>query len=166
MGTLYRRGRGLLRELGQGLNAASTGVDVLLVELLAGDLAAAKREVMPDYEFLVRTGETFVLSTIAALLSRVERDQGRDAEALTFSQVAEDATAADDVDSQALWRSIRAPILARAGKQAEAESLARSAVELARQGDAPQLQADTMVELAAVLALAMFEYALLFVALS
>ena len=151
---LYRRGRGLLRELGQGLNAASTGVDVLLVELLAGDLAAAKREVMPDYEFLVRTGETFVLSTIAALLSRVERDQGRDAEALTFSQVAEDATAADDVDSQALWRSIRAPILARAGNLAEAESLARSAVELARQGDAPQLQADTMVELATVLALA------------
>ena len=152
--SLYRRGRGLLREFGQGLNAASTGIDVLLVELLAGDLVAAKLEVMPDYEFLVRTGETFVLSTLAALLSRVERDQGRDTEALAFSQVAEGATAADDVDSQALWRSIRAPIMARAGKLVEAELLARSAVELARQGDAPQLQADTMSELASVLVLA------------
>ena len=36
---LYRRGRDLLRELGQGLNAAATGIDVLIVELLAGDLA-------------------------------------------------------------------------------------------------------------------------------
>ncbi len=82
---LYRRGRGLLRELGHGLNAASTGVDILLVELLAGDLDAAVREVMPDYEFLVRAGETYYMSTIAALLSRVLRDQGRDDEALVFS---------------------------------------------------------------------------------
>ena len=36
----------------------------------------------------------------------------------------------------------------------EAESLARSAVELSRQSDAPQLQADTLSELATVLVLA------------
>jgi ATP/maltotriose-dependent transcriptional regulator MalT len=151
---LYRRGRGLLRELGHGLNAASTGVDILLVELLAGDLDAAVREVMPDYEFLVRAGETYYMSTIAALLSRVLRDQGRDVEALVYSRTAEDATAADDTESQALWRSIRAPMIARAGNLAEAESLARSAVELSKKSDAPQMQADTLSELAAVLALA------------
>ena len=82
------------------------------------------REVMPDYEFLTRAGETYYLSTIAALLSRVVRDQGRDDEALVFSRIAESATAADDTESQALWRSIRAPIVARAGNLAEAESLA------------------------------------------
>jgi class 3 adenylate cyclase len=152
--TLYRRGRGLLRELGQGLLAASTGVDILLVELLAGDLAAAEREVVPDYEFLARAGETYYKSTIAALLSRVVRDQGRDDEALAYSTIAEAATAADDAESQALWRSIRAPIVARAGNLAEAESLARSAVELSKQSDAPQMRADTLFELAAVLMLA------------
>ena len=151
---LYRRGRGLLRELGRGLSAASTGIDVLLVELLAGDLAAAEREVMPDYEFLARTGETYIMSTMAALLSRVVRDQGRDDEALVFSRIAEAATVADDIDSLALWRAIRAPIIARAGNLAEAESLARSAVELSQQSDAPQMQADTLSELAAVLILA------------
>jgi len=150
---LYRRGRSLLRELGQGLIAASNGINILLVELLAGDLAAAEREVMPDYEFLVHAGESYFMSTMAALLSRVVRDQGRDDEALVFSRIAEGATAADDVDSLALWRSIRAPIIARAGNLAEAESLARSAVELSQKSDAPQLQADTLSELAAVMAL-------------
>jgi class 3 adenylate cyclase/tetratricopeptide (TPR) repeat protein len=151
---LYRRGRGLLRELGQGLIAAATGIDLLGVELLAGDLAGAEREVMADYEFLTRAGETYFLSTIAALLSRVVRDQGRDAEALGFSQVAERAAAADDIESLALWRSIRAPIVARGGDLVEAEALARSAVELAQRTDAPPLQADTLSELAAVMALA------------
>ena len=151
---LYRRGRGLLRELGQGLNAASTAIDILLVELLAGDLVAAEQDAMPDYEFLSRAGETYFMSTMAALLSRVVRDQGRDGEALVFSRIAEGATAADDIDSQALWRSIRAPIVARAGNLAEAESLARSAVALAQQSDALQMQADTLSELAAVLNLA------------
>jgi tetratricopeptide (TPR) repeat protein len=150
---LYRRGRGLLRELGQGLNAASTGIDILIVESLAGDLVTAEREVMADYQFLARAGETYFMSTMAALLSRVVRDQGRDEEALVFSRIAETATATDDVDSQALWRSIRAPILARAGNVAEAESLARSAVVLSQKSDAPQLQADTLSELAAVLVL-------------
>ncbi len=149
--SLYRRGRAMLRELGQGLNAAANGIDVLQVELLAGDLASAEREVMADLAFLERAGETFYLSTMAALLSRVVRDQGRDEDALVLSRKAEEATAADDVESLALWQSIRAPILARAGKIAEAESLARSAVELSQKSDAPQMQADSLSELAAVL---------------
>ncbi|HSW25086.1 MAG TPA: hypothetical protein VLJ62_20165, partial [Burkholderiaceae bacterium] len=132
---LYRRGRSLLRELGQGVNAASTGIDILFIEMLAGDLAAAEREVMPDYEFLAHAGETFFMSTMAALISRIVRDQGRDDEALSFSKIAERATAADDVESQALWRSIRAPIVARAGDLAEAEFLARAAVEMAQKTD-------------------------------
>jgi class 3 adenylate cyclase/tetratricopeptide (TPR) repeat protein len=151
---LYRRARGLLRELGRGLNAASLAIDIILVELLAGDLAGAEREAMPDYEFLVGAGETYYMSTTAALLSRVLRDQGRDDEALAFSKVAEEATADDDMESQALWRSIRAPIVARTGQLAEAESLARSAVELSERSDAPQMRADTLAELAAVLKLA------------
>ncbi len=151
---LCQRGRGMLRELGQGVNAASTGIDLLAVELLAGDLAAAEREVMPDYAFLTRAGETYFLSTLAAMLSRVVRDQGgRDGEALEFSRIAEAAAAADDIESLSLWRSIRAPIIARAGNLTEAESLARSAVELSQKTDAPQLQADTLSELAAVLRL-------------
>ena len=91
---------------------------------------------------------------MAALLSRVVRDQGRDDEALVYSEIAEATAADDDMESQALWRSIRAPIVARAGNLSEAESLARSAVELSGQSDAPQMRADSLSELASVLRLA------------
>ena len=150
---LYRRARALLHDLGQGLIAAGTGIDVLIVELLAGDLVGAEQEVMADYQFLSQAGETYRRSTLAALLSRVIRNQGRDEEAMEFSIVAETISAEDDVDSQALWRSVRAPMLARAGKTSEAESMARSAVDLLAGSDAPQMRADTLSELAAVLAI-------------
>ena len=94
------------------------------------------------------------MSTTAALISRVMREMGRDDDAMAFSRVAEDAAAVDDVESQALWRSIRAPILARAGQTVEAESLARSAVALAQTTDALTMQGDTARELATVLWLA------------
>src|SRR4029453_3507682 len=41
----YRRGRASLRELGASISAAASACDVLCVELIAGDLAAALREV-------------------------------------------------------------------------------------------------------------------------
>jgi ATP/maltotriose-dependent transcriptional regulator MalT len=110
--------------------------------------------VMADYRFLSDAGETYYLPTMAALLSRAVRDQGRDADALVLSRVAEQTAAEDDVDSQSLWRSVRAPIVARAGQLDEAEALARSAVAMAMQADAPTSQADTLMELAAVLRIA------------
>ncbi len=151
---LYRQSRAILRELGEGVNMASTGIDVILVELIGGDPAVAERETRADYQFLASIGETYYLSTMAALLSRVVRDQGRDDEALALSKTAEGLTAADDAESQALWRSIRAPIVARNGDLAHAEDLARAAVEIIRGTEAPSSQADTLAELAAVLQLA------------
>jgi len=147
---LYRAARATLRELGQGLHAASTGLDVVIVELLAGDAAAAEREARADYDFLKERGETFFLSTMAALLARAVREQGRDEEALALSQEAEAAAAAHDLDAQVRWRSARAPILARAGRSEEAEQLARAAIELAGKTGAPSLQAETLFGLAIV----------------
>ena len=151
---LYRRGRATLRDLGQGVFTAATGLDLAYVELHGGDLVEAEREVRADYEFFARIGERFRLSTMAALLSRLVRDQGRDEEALELSKAAEAATSSDDIESQALWRSIRAPIVARAGDLALAESLARSACEFASRTEAPVMQADCLFELATVLGLA------------
>jgi tetratricopeptide (TPR) repeat protein len=99
-------------------------------------------------------GETYRLSTMAALLARIVREQGRDDEALSLSETAQEAAAEDDIDSQALWRSVRAPILARAGEFAKAEELARTAVELVRSTEALMMQADALSELATVLSFA------------
>ncbi len=91
---------------------------------------------------------------MTALLSRLVRDQGRDDEALELSRVAEELTADDDMDSQALWRSIRAPIIARKGDVALAEELARSAYEMVRETEALLFKAETLFELASVLRIA------------
>lgn len=151
---LYQRGRAMLRDLGGSVHAAATGFELARVEMLGGDLALAEREVRADFEFLEKAGETYFLSSMAALLSRLVRDQGRDNDAMVLSQSAEAATAAHDLESQALWRSIRAPIVARQGDTALAEELARTAVEIFRGTEAPDLQADSLSELAAVLHLA------------
>jgi class 3 adenylate cyclase/tetratricopeptide (TPR) repeat protein len=150
----YQRGRAMLRDLGQGVFVASMGNDLARIELHGGDLAAAEGEVRKDYEFLQGAGETYFLSSMSALLARIVRDQGRDADALALTQVAEEASAADDIESQVLWRSVRAPMLARAGDKAKAEELARDAVAIAAGTEAICLQADTLAELAMVLLLA------------
>jgi len=150
----YRQGRAVLRDLGQGHYAASTGIELARVELLGGDLKFAEHEVRADMEFLSAKGETYFLSTMAALLARIVRDQGRDEEAFELSLASEQVTADDDVESQALWRAVRAPILARQGRLDDAESLARAAVELTLKTEAPNMQADAMLELAQVLSTA------------
>ncbi len=144
----------MLRDLGQGHYAASTGIELARVELHGGDLQTAEKEVRADLEFLAAKGETYFFSTMAALLARIVRDMGRDDEALSLLQTAEQATADDDVESQALWRATRAPILARQGQLDHAETLARTAVDLTRKTEAPNMQADALLELATVLALA------------
>jgi class 3 adenylate cyclase/tetratricopeptide (TPR) repeat protein len=151
---LYRQSRAVLRDLGQQVSAASSGIDVALVELLGGDLALAEREIRSDLDFLAKAGSSYYLSTMTALLSRLVRDQGRDDEALELSRAAERATDEDDFDSQALWRATRAPIIARSGDLAGAEALARKAVELVRRTEAPMMQADALAELAEVLKIA------------
>jgi hypothetical protein len=79
------------------------------------------------------------------------REQGRDAEALALTELAERSAADDDIDAQVLWRAARAPILARTGAIPEAEAMARAALDMARQTELTDLLASTLVELASVL---------------
>jgi len=55
--------------------------------------------------------------------------------ALVLSATARDAAAEDDVEAQALWRAVRAPILARAGDVRAAEELAFAAVDFAARSE-------------------------------
>jgi hypothetical protein len=148
---LYRRGRSMLRELGQGIIAAANAMDVAFVELQGGDLASAEAQVRADYEFLAQKGERYFLSSLAILLARLVRDQGRDEEALVWSQKAEEATAADDLLAQALWRAGRAPILARGGQHELARQMSEQAVALLRDAETPSFRADVLIEHATVL---------------
>ena len=143
----------MLEDLGSNVLAASLSLDSHAVELLAGDPAAAEHELRRDYEALDRMGEKYLLSTIAGLLAQVLCAQGRYEEANEMCMITASVAAEDDAQSQALWRSVRAKVLARRPDDAEhAVALAREAVEILRSTDAIVWQADALVDLAETLA--------------
>jgi class 3 adenylate cyclase/tetratricopeptide (TPR) repeat protein len=150
---LYTHARLMLADLGRSVVAASTSQQSCGVEMLAGDPAAAERELRRDFAELLEMGEKYFLSTAAGELARAVCAQSRYAEAEELTLMAEELSADDDLTSQALWRSVRAKALARRGLAREAEELARQAVELLRGTDALALQAATLEDLVEVLAL-------------
>jgi len=148
---LYREAWSSFEELGAKLFAARTSLQSGVVEVLAGDLSAAERELRRDYETLEEMGERYLRPTVAANLALVLCQEGRFDEASELARVAEDIAADDDVESQALWRSAKALILARVGDPVAAETTARAAVELLRRTDALGQIADALAVHATVL---------------
>jgi tetratricopeptide (TPR) repeat protein len=145
----------ILQDLGLRVTAASATETWAIVELLAGDPAAAERELRWGYESLGQMGATTeVAPVLAALLAQALYAQGRDDEALRFSELSEDAAAPDDLSAHVQWRAARAKVLARIGRSEEGETLAREAVALAEQTDFLVVHGDALVDLAEVLRLA------------
>jgi predicted ATPase/class 3 adenylate cyclase len=150
---LCSKGRLLLQDMGLSVVAASRSQDSCIVEMLAGDPAAAERDLRRDFDTLTEMGEAYLLSTIAGELARAVYAQGRVEEADELSRIAEQFSAADDVTSQALWRSVRGKALALRGESDTALELAREAVALLGATDALVRQADALVDEAEVLGL-------------
>ncbi|TML28844.1 MAG: adenylate/guanylate cyclase domain-containing protein [Actinobacteria bacterium] len=148
---LYGEARASFDELGATLLGARTSLQSAVVELLAGDLEAAERELRRDYETLDSLGERYLRPTVAANLALIRCRQKDFDDAARFANIAEEVAADDDVESQALWRSAKALILARGGDAAAAETTARAAVELLRRTDALVQIADALIVQASVL---------------
>jgi predicted ATPase/DNA-binding SARP family transcriptional activator len=150
---LARQDRSILDDLGLKVAAGMATEEYGLVEILAGDADAAEQELRGGYDALEQLGETSILANVAAMLAQALYMQGRDDEALRFSEVSEEATARDDLVPQVQWRAVRAKLLARAGQSEEAERLAREAVELSE--ETPEflpLRGDALLDSAEVLA--------------
>ncbi|HEY3182629.1 MAG TPA: BTAD domain-containing putative transcriptional regulator [Gaiellaceae bacterium] len=147
---LVARYREILEDLGVTVTAASASETWAIVELLAGKPAAAERELRRGFASLERIGETFSQPNLAAMLADALHAQGRWEEALTYTEISEAGAGPEDVYTQAQWRSIRAKVLAALGRVAEAEALAREAVETAETTDFPVLRADSLADLAEV----------------
>ena len=138
-------------EIGATLLGARTSLQSGVVARLAGDLDAAERVLRDDYDTLAELDERYWRPTVAANLALVLCRQGRFDEAFAFAQIAEEVSADDDVESQAMWRSAKALILARGGNHATAEVSARDAVELLRRTDGLEQIANALVVYADVL---------------
>jgi class 3 adenylate cyclase/tetratricopeptide (TPR) repeat protein len=143
--------RVMLQELGPTVVGSSTSLEASRVERLAGDFAAAERELRRDYEALTALGEKYLLSTVAAELARVLYDQARFEDAEKMSRHVQQLADADDIASQTLWRTVQAKVLARKGNREGALILIGEAVDLLKPTDSVLAQAETLIDLSEVL---------------
>jgi tetratricopeptide (TPR) repeat protein len=143
----YRRAQEILGELGAGIDGLSTSIDSGRVEMLAGDLEAAERELRRDYDALAAIDERYFRSTIAAILAEVLWERGDRDEAATYATIAEEISDADDVLSQVIWRSVRAKLLAAEGNGTDGIAMALAAVEMAAATEEIWLHADALAAL-------------------
>jgi tetratricopeptide (TPR) repeat protein len=141
----------ILEDLGLKVTAASLSETAAIIELLAGDPAAAERILRSGYSQLEQMGETSNSADLAAMLARALEAQGQGAEALRYSEISSRIAAEDDLSPQVQWRAARAKALARAGETDEAERLAEEAVTLAAQSDFLVLRGDAQLVLGEVL---------------
>jgi class 3 adenylate cyclase/tetratricopeptide (TPR) repeat protein len=147
----YRRNQAIRAELGSGIDTHSTSLESARVEVLAGDLDAAARELRRDDAALAALGEAYLRSTIVAMLGDVLWRLGDPAGADRATSIAEELAGEDDVLSQVIVRSTRARLLAGSGDVADALEAVRSAVAMVEQSEETALHADTLVALADVL---------------
>ena len=124
------------------------------IEMIAGDLAAAKAELEKGCDALRAMGERAFLSSMLPALAEVEYALGRFSEAYRLTEEAEALAAADDLDAQVRWRATRAKVLAQRGQFTTARQLAGQAEALIAPTTWAQLQAEVQVVKAEVAKLA------------
>jgi DNA-binding SARP family transcriptional activator len=146
--------RVILEDLGLVVTAAAAAETAGLVEVLAGELEAAERELRRGYESVERIGATSSLPVLAAMLAQTRHWQGDEDEALRLTDVSAQAAALDDLSAQMFWRAARAKVLAARGSIEEALELAAAAVAVLEPSDFLVLRADSLADQAEVFAVA------------
>jgi predicted ATPase len=137
-------------DLGLTLYVASSDHEAV-VEVLAGNPAAAEASVRAAYRVLDEMGERAFRSTIAASLAWVVLEQGRDEEAEALAETSAGLAATGDLITQVYWRRVRARVLAQRGEIRAAEALAREALAIAEATDFVNDRADALIDLSHVL---------------
>ena len=143
--------RAELADRGGGILAVVSSVAAVHVELVADDPAAAVplgEELCRLYEDLGHLG---FLIWAEGMLAEAYYALGRLDEADAAAGRSAELEASDDRAD--LWRQVRAKVLARRGEHAEAERLAREAIDINHATDMPNAQADAYGDLAEVLTL-------------
>jgi predicted ATPase/class 3 adenylate cyclase len=148
--SLLATSNAVFEDLGLTLNAATSHSEAV-IEMLAGDPAAAERSLRSGFEALKQMGEQAFLSTTAAFLARAVFAQERIDEAEDLAQLSARLTAPGDLLTQILWRGVQSRVLATRGRLEDAETLAREAVSLAGRTDFLVQHGDALVDLAHIL---------------
>ena len=146
----WARARALWDELGMAQNRALRTIDGSAIELLAGDVEAAERELRTGYRIFEELGDIHLRPTIAAYLAAALAQANRFADAKEIAEFARSHSSEDDIVTQVMWRVALAQVRAREDA-AQAQRLGREAVDLAAPTDFLDLQATALLALARVL---------------
>ncbi len=137
----------IYRDLGQRMSIAGLTQVAAQIERLAENPAGAEAEIRSGLEILRGTGsEALQQAWLAAALVAQDRYE----EAREPAETARAIASPEDVLDQVVWRGALARVEAAAGNLETAFALARSAVEAASLTDGLTMQADALLDLAAV----------------
>jgi class 3 adenylate cyclase/tetratricopeptide (TPR) repeat protein len=149
---LIGRARAVLDELGLGTEAAWVGIEAWRTEMLAGNVAAAERELRRSYDVLEAYGERYTLSTVAGHLAQTLLELAAPLEeAEAMAARSRELATEGDISTQALWRCASGRIHARRGQLEEAETLVREGIDLLEATDFTILRVDAYLDLGEVL---------------
>jgi class 3 adenylate cyclase/tetratricopeptide (TPR) repeat protein len=145
-GTELARQLGLVTDLAAGFQRAAAWGAVL-----AGDLPGAEAELRDAMKTLERIGDTGHRVSVASDLALVLLEsEGRESEVVALTDAMAPDVIEDDADAVIRWDVVRARTLARIGDAAEADRVARQAVERAWATDYAHLRALSQEALAEV----------------
>jgi class 3 adenylate cyclase/tetratricopeptide (TPR) repeat protein len=142
------------RDAGLAITAGGMSMAEAWTLRYAGDLPGAEKVLRTSLEQLQSLGDRGYLPTVALELAETLYFEGRYDEIEGLCEIARAATSPDDVVNFVLLDAIEGSLLARSGRQAEAEERVRAAVALAEATDFFRLRGDARVFLSGVLALA------------
>ena len=144
---LCRRAVEIYEELGHPISAIGVVMEVQRIEVHAGRLDVAERELREAHERLRDLTDVGYLSWVVAALARVLALRGEYDEALELARVAREELQRDLAYGQITARLAEAQVLTARARLPEAEERAREALERAEQTDLIWLHADTLVVL-------------------
>jgi predicted ATPase len=148
------RARSAQIRCGAKIDSALSAAHAGLIEMIAGDPAAAEAELEKSCDALRFMKERGFLSSALPSLAEAKYALGLLSEAHRLTEEAEALAGADDLDAQARWRAARAKILAQHGQFTAAAQLTGQAEALIASTSWPILQAEIQVAKAEVSKLA------------
>jgi tetratricopeptide (TPR) repeat protein len=153
--TILAESRAELAERGGGVLLANiTAFESVWVELWAGDYAAAASFGAEGFRLHEELGEQGIMALAAGNLARAHYGLDQLDEADAWADRASEFGMNEVGWTEMLWRQVKAKVLARRGKHAESERLAREAVAICDETERLDAQGDAYADLGEVLLLA------------
>jgi class 3 adenylate cyclase/tetratricopeptide (TPR) repeat protein len=142
-----------LSDLGLRVSLMEATESGALVEMLAGDPAAAEAGAAAAHDIAVEMGDTQHVQDIASLRAQIAYAMKRYDEAERLSEIAERA-AGNEATEKADWGPVRAKVLARRGRVEEAIALARESAAIASTKDDVLAEGHALLDLADIMRMA------------